>query len=106
MWRPKLEHDDAVIERFGRLWCSDRQGLEFDRGEDLRLRTEVAVPVGAKQRVPEGDQRSLVLLCEDFVRPDGLLESLAVRDPVVERLRRCNSILATTGKAREQKGGG
>jgi hypothetical protein len=106
VWGPHLEYRNTVIERFRLIWCSDRQCLEFERGKDLRLRTEVAPPVGEEQRVPEGDQRSLVLLCEDLVRPDGLLESLAVRDPVVEGLRGCSSILTTAGKAREQKGNG
>ncbi len=88
VWRPKVEYGNAVIERFDLMQGSDRQCIEVDRGEDLRLCTEIAVPVGAQQRVPEGDQRSLVLLCENLVRPDGLIESLAVRNPAVERLRR------------------
>jgi len=96
----------VVCGGFDLIWCSERQCLEFQRGKDLRLCTGVALPVGAEQRVPESHQRSLVLLCEDLVRPDGLLELLAVRDPVLERLRRCSSILTTTGKAREQKDNG
>ena len=106
VWRPKLEHGNAVIERFDLMRRLDRQCFEVDRGEDRRLCTGVAIPIGAEQRVPEGDQRSLVLLCEDLVRPDGLLESLAVRDPALERLRRCGSILATTRKSREKNGSG
>ena len=75
---------DAVIERFDRLRRSDRQCIEVDPGEDLRLCTGGGVPVDAEQCIPQGDQRSLVLLGLDFVRPDRLLESLAVRDPVLE----------------------
>jgi hypothetical protein len=48
----------------------------------------------------------LVLLREHLVGPDGLLESLAVRDPVLERLRRSGSIPVTAGKSREESDGG
>ena len=44
------------------------------------------------------------MLRQNFVRPDGLLESLAVRDPVLERLRGRGWVLATTRKSPEENG--
>jgi len=102
---PELEHVYAVIEGFDLVGCGDRQGIEVDPGEDLRLRTGAAAPVGAKQCVPQGDQRSLVLLGFEFVRPDRLLELLAVCGPLFERMRRRGVVLATTREDCEQEGG-
>ena len=76
--RVELEDLDAVVELFDLPRSSQRQLFEIDRGQDFDLPGGIPAPAGAKQSVPQGDQRPLVLLCQLLVGPDGLVESSAV----------------------------
>ena len=84
MWLAQLEALDVVVQGFDQDGFANCDALEGNAGQNLGLCARIAAPVRCEQRVPQHDERLLVLLGEPLVGPDGLVEPSALRPPLFE----------------------